>query len=146
MTKVNQKSLAAAVCASFALIAAGCDQPSQQSGSVAPGTERPTQSAGQSPDQQTMERAADRLAAGTKELTAKAADAIDDAKLTAKVKAALIAEPGLKATQIEVRTEGAVVTLAGYVDDVMQRQQAVQIATGTSGVREVVDHLVVKSA
>ena len=43
------------------------------------------------------------------------ANAVDDAAITAKVKTAIMAEPGLKATEINVDTKDAVVTLTGTV-------------------------------
>src|ERR1017187_10242394 len=46
----------------------------------------------------------------------KTAVAIDDAEITAKVKAAVFAEPGLKTLQIGVDTVRSVVTLSGSVD------------------------------
>ena len=70
----------------------------------------------------------------------------DDAALTAKVKAALFAEPGLKTLQIDVETHEAVVTLAGSVDSDVLHQRALQIAGSLTGVRQVIDKLVVKTA
>jgi len=95
---------------------------------------------------QKVDRAADEVAATTKDIAAKAANAVDDAAITAKVKAALFAEPGLKTLQIDVETHDAVVTLAGSVDSDVLRKRAVQIAGALSGFRQVVDKLVVKAA
>ena len=75
----------------------------------------------------------------------KTAAALDDAALTAKVKAALFAEPGLKTLQIEVETREAVVTLSGSVDNAELRDRAVKIAGSFEGVRQVIDKLVVKA-
>jgi osmotically-inducible protein OsmY len=72
--------------------------------------------------------------------------AADDTAITAKVKAALIAEPGLKSTDINVDTKEATVTLSGTVASNEMRDKAKQIASSTSGVKNVVDNLVVKSA
>ena len=69
----------------------------------------------------------------------------DDTAITAKVKAAILAEPGLKSLQINVDTKDATVTLTGNVDSDMLRDRAKQIATSTEGVRNVVDNLTVKT-
>ena len=83
--------------------------------------------------------------ASTKDAASKTAAALDDGAITAKVKAALFAEPGLKTLQIEVETHDAVVTLAGSVDTPELRDRAVKIAGSLDGVRQVVDKLVVKA-
>jgi len=111
------------------LVAAGCNQ------------RHPAETAGQKVD-----RATNEVAATTKDVAAHAAAAVDDVALTAKVKAALFAEPGLKTLQIDVETHDAVVTLAGSVDSDVLHRRAVQIAGSLSGVRQVVDKLVVKAA
>ena len=75
----------------------------------------------------------------------RAATAMDDTALTAKVKAALIAEPGLTAMPIDVSTKDAVVTLTGTVAGADERAKAVQVAENVDGVRSVVDKLAMKS-
>lgn len=130
MKKLRHQSFIAALIAGVTLIAAGCDQP-----------KHPAETAGRQ-----IDRAADQVAAATKDAATTTANVVDDAALTAKVKAALIAEPGLKSLQIDVETRDAVVTLAGSVDSDLLRQRAVQVAGALSGVRQVVDKLVVKTA
>ena len=95
---------------------------------------------------QKMDRAADKVADSTSNASSKVAMAADDTAITAKVKAALIAEPGLKSTEINVDTKEATVTLSGTVASNELRDRAKQIASSTSGVKNVVDNLVVKSA
>jgi len=95
---------------------------------------------------QKMDRAADKVADTTSNATSKVAMAADDTAITAKVKAALISEPGLKSTDINVDTKEATVTLSGTVASNDLRDKAKQIASSTSGVKNVVDNLVVKSA
>lgn len=95
---------------------------------------------------QKMDRTADKVADATSNASAKVAVAADDTAITAKVKAALIAEPGLKSTEINVDTKEATVTLSGTVASNEMRDRAKQIASSTSGVKNVVDNLVVKSA
>ena len=95
---------------------------------------------------QKVDRAADKVADTTANATSKVAMAADDTAITAKVKAALIAEPGLKSTDINVDTKEATVTLSGTVASSELRDKAKQIASSTSGVKNVVDNLVVKAA
>lgn len=93
---------------------------------------------------QKMDRTADRVATATDKATTQAAAAVDDSALTAKVKAAIIAEPGLSALQINVDTKNSVVTLSGTVNDAMAKDHAMEVSQKVSGVRSVVDNLVVK--
>jgi len=74
----------------------------------------------------------------------KAVNATDDAAITAKVKTAILAEPGLKSLQINVDTKDGTVTLSGTVDNADLRERAKQLASSTSGVKGVVDQLTVK--
>ena len=92
-----------------------------------------------------MDRAADKVSDTTSNATSKVAMAADDTAITAKVKDALISEPGLKSTDINVDTKEATVTLSGTVASTDLRDRAKQIASSTSGVKNVVDNLVVKS-
>jgi len=69
----------------------------------------------------------------------------DDTMITTKVKAALLAEPGLKSQQINVATKDATVTLSGTVDSDIARDRAKQIALSTDGVKNVVDNMNAKS-
>jgi hypothetical protein len=73
------------------------------------------------------------------------AEAVTDPALTAKVKTALVAEPGLKSTAIEVTTKDAVVTLTGTVDSSTERAKARMVAENVQGVKNVVDNLSLKS-
>ena len=93
-----------------------------------------------------MDRAADKVQATVSNAADKTATVADDAAITAKVKAAILAEPGLKSLQITVDTSGATVTLSGNVDNADLRERAKQIASSTSGVKGVVDQLAVKSS
>jgi hyperosmotically inducible protein len=77
------------------------------------------------------DRSADRIAA--------------DAAITADVKARLIAEPGIRAFQINVDTYNAVVTLKGDVKTGAQRATAEQLAHKVKGVKSVRNSLAVKS-
>jgi osmotically-inducible protein OsmY len=74
----------------------------------------------------------------------KAVLVIDDAEITAKVKAAIFAEPGLKTLQISVNTMKGVVTLSGSVDSSPSSDMAKVLAGAVSGVKEVKNRLVIK--
>ena len=76
----------------------------------------------------------------------KAGVALDDATITAKVKTALIAEPGLKGLAIDVDTTGNVVTLTGAVATEAAKQEAERLARGIEGVKDVTNNLDVKTA
>jgi hyperosmotically inducible periplasmic protein len=91
-----------------------------------------------------MDRAADKIENKVSNAADKTATVAEDAAITAKVKAAILAEPGLKTLQINVDTSGATVTLSGSVDNADLRERAKQIASSTSGVKGVVDQLTVK--
>ena len=74
----------------------------------------------------------------------KAVVVIDDAEITAKVKAAIFAEPGLKTLQISVDTVKGVVTLSGSVDSSPNSDMAKVLASAVTGVKEVKNRLVIK--
>ena len=75
----------------------------------------------------------------------KAGVAIDDTEITAKVKASIFAEPGLKTLQISVDTIKGVVTLTGSVDSPQSSDRAKQLASAVAGVRQVDNRLVAKA-
>lgn len=69
---------------------------------------------------------------------------IDDAVVTGKVKAALVADPELKATEINVETFRGTVQLSGFVSSPEHIQKAVEMARNIKGVRSVKNDMVVK--
>jgi len=84
------------------------------------------------------------VANATDRATTRAAVAVDDAAITTKVKAAVLAEPGLKSLAIDVDTKDGVVTLAGSVQSPELKERAVTLAQRVDGVRSVQDQLVIK--
>jgi len=86
---------------------------------------------------------ADRQEAKTegRQATAKTSAAVDDAAITTKVKAALLADDQVKGTQINVDTSAGIVKLTGTVDSQAQVQRAVEVAKGISGVQKVENNL-----
>lgn len=69
---------------------------------------------------------------------------IDDAAVTAKVKAELIKDAGLDGIDISVETHKGQVILSGFVNNGEQLLRAVHIASGVSGVQSVKNALVIK--
>jgi hyperosmotically inducible protein len=76
-----------------------------------------------------------------RQATSQASAAVDDAALTTKVKAALLADDQVKGTQINVDSSGGKVRLTGTVDTQAQVQRAVEIAKGVQGVQSVDNNL-----
>jgi len=69
---------------------------------------------------------------------------IDDTAISAKVKTELLADKGVKGTEVNVRTYDGEVQLSGFVDDSAQKRRAVEVARAVPGVKDVRDDLVVK--
>ena len=69
------------------------------------------------------------------------APVLDDAGVTAKVKARLMADPEVNAFHIDVDTMDGRVTLSGKVTNQEQKSEAEKLARRTEGVREVVNML-----
>jgi hyperosmotically inducible periplasmic protein len=69
---------------------------------------------------------------------------VGDSVLTARVKAALLRERGIKSTDVHVETTQGRVLLSGFVDNEAQKKRVVAIASGIDGVREVRDGLNVR--
>ena len=117
---------------------AACDKPG------------PAETAGKKIDQTVGEAgkqigiATDRVVEKLGEQSDKAVLVIDDAEITAKVKAAVFAEPGLKTLQISVNTMKGVVTLSGSVDSSPSSDMAKALAGAVAGVEEVKNRLVIK--
>ena len=80
-----------------------------------------------------------------KEQVAKTGQVLDDAAITAAVKAGIIAEPGLKVLKIDVDTKDGQVTLTGSVDSAENLQRATQVASSVNGVKGVDNRLAVSS-
>jgi osmotically-inducible protein OsmY len=62
---------------------------------------------------------------------------VDDAVITAKVKAAIFNEPTLKAVEINVETYKGVVQLSGFVSTQADINKAVEVARGVNGVKSI---------
>ena len=69
---------------------------------------------------------------------------VDDAALTAKVKAALAKELELKSLDVHVETDKGRVLLSGWVDNGAQQKKAYQVASRVDGVKLVKDGMTVR--
>jgi osmotically-inducible protein OsmY len=73
-----------------------------------------------------------------------ASNAVKNAGITAKIKSKMALDEMVKARDINVDTNGSVVTLTGTVRSDAERKRAVQLARETEGVTSVVDNLQVR--
>jgi hyperosmotically inducible protein len=64
-------------------------------------------------------------------------EVIDDAGITAKVKARLLDDPDVKGLRIDVDTREGVVFLTGKVGSQLEKERAIQLAKNTEGVHDV---------
>jgi hypothetical protein len=70
-----------------------------------------------------------------------AKDALARGSITAKIKSKMALDDLVKARNIDVDTNGSVVTLTGIVGSEAERKRATQLAKETEGVTSVVDHI-----
>jgi hyperosmotically inducible protein len=70
-----------------------------------------------------------------------AGDRLTDGWLTTKIQAQYFADRDIKARYLDVSTRDGAVTVSGFVDNLAARDEAIQIARNTDGVRSVVDQL-----
>jgi len=68
-------------------------------------------------------------------------ETIDDTTITTRVKTAMLNDPNVGGTRIDVDTYKGVVTLSGRVKSQAEHEQAIAIARRTNGVVEVKDAL-----
>jgi hyperosmotically inducible protein len=133
---ITRKYLLASASIILAVGVAACDR------------NNPAETAGRSVDQAT-ERAGDKMDEASSKLgeqSDRAGVVLDDTAITAKVKAAIMAEPGLRVLQINVDTVNGVTTLSGSADSQQGSDRAREIAAAVSGVKDVNNQLVVSSA
>jgi osmotically-inducible protein OsmY len=88
---------------------------------------------------------ADKAGNGLEDATNKAGAGGQDAWITTKVKGALTSA-GLDPLHLHVDTDAKVVTLSGSVDSPANRDKALSVARGVTGVLDVKDHLFLKPA
>lgn len=69
---------------------------------------------------------------------------VTDSWITTKVKAALVDDPSVKATEVNVETFKGVVQLSGFVSSQTAMNEAVRITRGIKGVTEVKNDMRIK--
>jgi hyperosmotically inducible protein len=69
---------------------------------------------------------------------------LSEGSLTAKIKAKMALDDTVKALNLDVDTNGSVVTISGTVSTEAERSKAVQLAKETEGVTQVVDRIQIK--
>lgn len=69
---------------------------------------------------------------------------LDDSTVTAKIKAELVKDAGMKGLDISVETYKGQVILSGFVENKEQSQRAMRIASGIRGVQSIKNGLIVK--
>jgi len=69
---------------------------------------------------------------------------VDDSVITAKVKAAVFADPTLKSSEINVETYKGIVQLSGFVGSEADINQAVVVARNVNGVTSVRNDMRIK--
>jgi osmotically-inducible protein OsmY len=128
----------AAISLLLATALAACDKPG------------PAETAGKKIDQTAdsaairMGQAANKVGEKLDEQSAKTGAAMGDAEITAKVKASIFAEPGLRTLQISVDTLKGMVTLTGSADSPQSSNRAKELAAAVAGVKGVDNRVVAK--
>jgi hyperosmotically inducible periplasmic protein len=136
MKKTNSSRPVLLAAVSLGLIGvAACDQPT------------PAESAGKKIDQamEKMSQKVEQTAERAKEQATRAGQAIDDVTITAAVKAAILAEPGLKVMKIDVHTRDGTVTLTGSTDSQERLERATTVAGSVEGVKLVDNRIAVST-
>lgn len=82
----------------------------------------------------------------TKNAAQKVGDITADAAITTAVKTKLLADTKVGGLKIDVDTKDNIVTLTGSVHSVAERNEALRLARTTTGVKRVVNKLVVETA
>jgi hyperosmotically inducible protein len=88
-------------------------------------------------------REAREAAADVKAAASRAGEKLADSWLTTKVQAQYFADDDIKSRYINVSSLDGTVTLKGFVESEDVRQQALQIARNTDGVRQINDQLLI---
>lgn len=149
MNEVNRFKLFGTL-ALLALGLAACDKTPGPAESAGKKIDQTVLDAGKKIDQAVLDtgkkmgETADKVGEKISVESGKAEVVIDDAEITAKVKAAIFAEPGLKTLQISVDTVKGVVTLSGSIDSTTDSDKTKALAGAVSGVKAVDNQLKIK--
>lgn len=90
-----------------------------------------------------LQRAGQEVKQGSEQLAREAKPVLEDAAVTAKVKAKLAADPEVTAYTIDVDTSAGAVTLSGTVKTADESAEAEKLARDTEGVKSVTNRLTV---
>ncbi len=86
---------------------------------------------------------ADKVANKSQDRADRAGNDISDAWITTKLKSKFYVDDDVKGLNIDVTTNGGVVTLTGKVSNAAERAKALSLAKTTDGVKQVVDKLTI---
>lgn len=136
-----------AVSAALLMGLAGCDRNSEDDRTAGQKIDDATARMEQRTEQagQAIEQKSEQAGQAIERQTEKMASAVDDASLTASVKAALIKEPDLKTLGINVDAKAGTVVLKGEVKSMADKERAEQVASSVSGVSRVDNQLQIVS-
>jgi hyperosmotically inducible protein len=135
MKVITNRFFTIVIC-TLALVLTGCQQ------------DGPAEKAGEKVDQ-TLENAGKKIGKVGDSMTDKAVNtkaSLNDAAITARIKAAIVNDPLLKVSEIQVATAGGVVQLGGTVSSQKSIDRAQEIAIGIKDVKLVQNSLIVKSS
>jgi hyperosmotically inducible protein len=130
--KLSYRGLFILFCLVLVFGLAGCQQ------------EGTAEKAGQKIDQATesASKKVEKAGEAVVEKVEKAGDYMDDSAITAKIKAEILSDPLLKASQINVTATSGVVKLSGTVDSQQSIDRAMEIARSVKDVKSVENGLV----
>jgi hyperosmotically inducible protein len=74
----------------------------------------------------------------------KVGESMEEAALTAKIKAKMMLDDKVKARAIDVTTDGSTVTVSGTVGSAAERERVLSLVRDTAGVTRVVDRVDVR--
>lgn len=156
MTFITQRccQILAVSALAFGLAACGKteDTAGQKLDSAVQQSQQAAQSAGQKIDNAMssagtkIEEGAAKAEAATNNAMSQAGAALDDAGITAQIKADLIKEPDISAIKIDVDTKAGAVTLTGSVPSEALKMRAGDIAKSVKGVNNVSNMLEIKAS
>jgi hyperosmotically inducible protein len=104
----------------------------------------PVGTSGDPIDTDRASRAGAEIAERVAEGASRAGQALEQGKLTAKIRSKMTLDDTIDASGIDVDTAGTVVTLKGSVATRKEHQRVLQLARETAGVTNVVDQLSVR--
>jgi hyperosmotically inducible periplasmic protein len=95
-------------------------------------------------DTSNAERVGAEVGQKTADAANRAAEALSDGALTAKIKSKMALDDTVRARAVDVSTSDHVVTLSGVVRSQAERDRVLQLARETSGVTRVVDNVSIR--